>query len=672
MARVSSFHGTRRLPALHVLGFPHLHGADRSFRGLPLGKPLGVLCYLAVEARVVRRDELCSLLWNQSAPDRARHSLRQALSIVRQVAGHGFVIDDHGGLALAPEVAVDLYELESSLSGGDLQRAWVLWSVGLLHDVSIPDAPAFDDWVTEVRGRWGERLADAWLGHALAQQLPTARLRWLERARTVAPWREDLHHGVIECCLDLRDPIAATEALGRAREALGADTDGLASELVARLEQLRQSEASAGLPSPDDSTSVFVGRTEQFATAAAAWRKARAGVPQILTLFGEIGAGKTRFAHELLRLAETEGAQIVQARGLGPSVHVPFSVINTLVRELLRLPGAAGISAGSSQTLHYLVPSHANQPEPRSMAPTLVALADAFDDLVHAVASERPLVVFIDNGGQIDEPTRQILTHLSQHLREGSMFLGMYAQDTDDELLAQVRALGAQPRITALHLEPFTANETEVLVKAFRPDHDDAELQQHSTRVHNRTGGVPGRIIAALGHRDDDAETPTTAARHEFAVEAAEAATGRRPARSWVPDLTSLHAGFGIAVALGGLAFLGLYDPEPRDPYLVITPDRIYVVNRFDRNGQLTEPIDSIILPPGFEVLTKPCPTSTGGWFVGGRMVSPGDSIPRMAVLMHDMLQLLAPEADERVFEPLRELRGDCNIIRSSNFGSPD
>ena len=53
----------------------------------PIRKPMALLSYLVLEGGEVRRDELAQLLWPGSAPDRARHSVRQAIWLIRRKLG---------------------------------------------------------------------------------------------------------------------------------------------------------------------------------------------------------------------------------------------------------------------------------------------------------------------------------------------------------------------------------------------------------------------------------------------------------------------------------------------------------------------------------------------------------------------------------------------------------
>ena len=74
--------------AITLLG-PVRIGRGEATRPVPVGgKALTLLAYLAVEPdRPRRREVLATLLWPDQPEENARHSLRQALSAVRQAIG---------------------------------------------------------------------------------------------------------------------------------------------------------------------------------------------------------------------------------------------------------------------------------------------------------------------------------------------------------------------------------------------------------------------------------------------------------------------------------------------------------------------------------------------------------------------------------------------------------
>ena len=64
---------------LQLLGSPRIVRPDGTLADLPRGKPLAMLCVLALERTTVSRADLAAMLWSTAPPSRARASIRQAL-----------------------------------------------------------------------------------------------------------------------------------------------------------------------------------------------------------------------------------------------------------------------------------------------------------------------------------------------------------------------------------------------------------------------------------------------------------------------------------------------------------------------------------------------------------------------------------------------------------------
>src|ERR1700733_4391015 len=142
-----------------VLGEFQYGGADAL--SLPR-KAKALFAYLAMNrGRAVARDQLADLLWSTSEPELGRHSLRQALTIVRRlVEGEaGCAIKAAGTcVTLDPEaIELDVSAFESmaqSTALGDLRAAAELYRGDFLSDLHIPSQP-FAEWVDAERNRFG-------------------------------------------------------------------------------------------------------------------------------------------------------------------------------------------------------------------------------------------------------------------------------------------------------------------------------------------------------------------------------------------------------------------------------------------------------------------------------------------------------------------------------------
>ena len=174
-----------RLVLLGGLALRRSDGSEEPSLGVR-GRKLVLLAYLALARRPVARDRLATFLWGDRDDERARHSLRDALSALRQVLGPA-IPSRTEAVALAPgaPIDVDVIELRAAARTGDHARIIELYRGPFLDGVHVGDAPEVEDWIAEER-RATERLFLA----AAAAECPrlAAALRWDECAALARRW----------------------------------------------------------------------------------------------------------------------------------------------------------------------------------------------------------------------------------------------------------------------------------------------------------------------------------------------------------------------------------------------------------------------------------------------------------------------------------------------------
>ncbi|MDB4882105.1 MAG: transcriptional activator protein [Gemmatimonadetes bacterium] len=135
--------------------------------GEPMGGAAGQRRTLALLTLVatsgdagLSRDKIVGMLWPDAEPERARHSLTQALYAARRalhcdelfVVGNDVRID-------AELLTSDVRELEEAIDAGELERAAELYTGAFLDGFYLTGSPEFEQWVTRQRSRLETRVA---------------------------------------------------------------------------------------------------------------------------------------------------------------------------------------------------------------------------------------------------------------------------------------------------------------------------------------------------------------------------------------------------------------------------------------------------------------------------------------------------------------------------------
>src|SRR2546428_9289944 len=124
-------------------------------------KNLALLVYLARSPKRARaREHLIGLLWGHKPEGAARHSLNEAVRVLRRHAGDGGVETEAGQVRLVAGVELDTERLDRLLAAKDLPGAVELAPGGFLEGFPLSGASAFADWMAAGRPPWGRPSAD--------------------------------------------------------------------------------------------------------------------------------------------------------------------------------------------------------------------------------------------------------------------------------------------------------------------------------------------------------------------------------------------------------------------------------------------------------------------------------------------------------------------------------
>ncbi len=513
------------LPPLELFCFgpPEVvvHGRDAS-PATRWRKNIGLLIYLALAPRKTRaRTKIRGMLWPSKPEQGARHSLNGAVSQLRTDLGDERLLSEGDILRLNDDALdVDVIRFEKEIQN-DSFAASSIPRGEFCEGLIIDDAPEFDEWLERQR----DRLHRAWAGTLLARAEGwLAENRFTEAYDDAATVLEILPYS--DAAAQLQTRVAALQGnIADARKIfarfeaklreIGDQPGADFRQWIDGLETVPNIRATA---SDVDREPPLVGRAQEHKAVFAASGHAMTSGPQVITIAGDPGMGKTRLANEAVTRFALTGGDVFWARPVESDRDTAWSTLRMLMRS--GLADASGLTATDPDALSHLaalVPNLAKRFTPT--APTDRAqVGTALGHYLRAVAGERPTALVIDDAEYADEPTIEALRIALARLQPTPLLLivtlSSAAADTPPELArlcADVRRTleGVSVRLTALGRD-----EINVLVKSFATWCEDEGQQRRLTkRLATDVGGNPFFAVTFLRGL---AESPTL--KHDLAT----------------------------------------------------------------------------------------------------------------------------------------------------------
>lgn len=475
-------------------------------------KNLALLVYLALSPRHTRsREHLTGLLWGGKPESAARHSLNEALRVLRRVVGEQALQTDATSVKLDPAaVALDTDEFARHEAAREWAEASALVSGSFLEGFAVPGESEFEDWLVAERLQWERRSVAALVETAAAElargQLAAA-LGAAERAIALAP-TSGAAAGMLLRALALSGNRAAAlsryaEYVTVLRDQVGLGPDDALVKLADRIRQDR-------LEPPAGSDAALVagtrrlplaGRRTELEVLTSAWRQcvAQQGT-SVAVLLGDAGLGKTRLAEELVARVALEGGTVLKVRGVESDAASPWAGLIGLGRG--GLIEASGIASAPAPA-HAAFAAHIAEWGDRyrgTSGETPAPLGRAFTELVRATALEQPVLVVVDDCHCLDVESLQSLASLPRDLPDAPVLLLLTAEPLPpSETLDTLRTrFGRDLRGEALELAPLDADALAGMARAVFPRYDEAAIHRLARRLAADSAGVPLLAIEIL------------------------------------------------------------------------------------------------------------------------------------------------------------------------------
>ena len=474
-------------------------------------KHLALMVYLARSPRRTRtREHLVAMLWGDRTESAARHSLSEALRVVRRHAGDAAVDQSVGQVRLAPgAVELDLDRLEQLAATEDWAGAAELIAGEFLEGFAVPDSSLFEDWLAAERALWRRRSVEilARFADALAQ---SGRARDASeaaaRALAVDPGSEDALRSAIRHRAHAGDRAGALELFERFLGSLGEVGMEPGEETLALVERVRRGRGwhpevqAAYAEDPAAARPPLVGREQELRRLLdGAARSASTGRASLVLLEGESGLGKTRLLEEALDLLRLDGTAVAWARAVQGDRAEPWSGVLALARGgLLDAPGIGAAPPPALAAFAAALPDWADRFPGAAGADW--PLGRAFAEILRAAAEEKPVTLAVDDAQWLDPDSALTLGVALRNLTAAplTLVLAMAPFPQRPELDELRTRIGREFEGGAVRLRALDRGALRALAERMLAGYDAVAIDRVVRRVATDSAGVPLLAVGLL------------------------------------------------------------------------------------------------------------------------------------------------------------------------------
>jgi DNA-binding SARP family transcriptional activator len=467
-------------------------------------KHFALLVYLARSPRRARtREHLVAMLWGERGESAARHSLSEALRVIRRHAGETAVDLSVGQVGLAPgSVELDVDRLEQLADAEDWAGAAELIAGEFLEGFAVPDASQFEDWLAAERELWRRRSVEV-LGRFAESLARSGRAQdageAAARALAIDPGSEPALRAALRYRALAGDRTGALELFDRFRAGLGDAGVEPGEDTLALVERVRRGRGwhpevqAAYADDPAVARQPLVGREEELRRLLdGAARSASTGRSALLLLEGESGLGKTRLLEEALELLRLDGVSVATARAVEGDRADPWSGVLALARGgLLDAPGIGAAPPAALAAFAQVLPDWGERFP--GAAPAGWPVGRAFAEVLRAAAEEKPVTLAVDDAQWLDSDSSLALGVALRDLSAAplTLVLAMAPFPQRPELDELRTRIGRDFEGGAVRLRALDRGALRGLAERMLAGYDPVALDRVVRRVATDSAGVP-------------------------------------------------------------------------------------------------------------------------------------------------------------------------------------
>lgn len=483
---------------MSFLGTPEVYWGGREVK-FPTRKTKALFIYLVVEAGSHPREKLQAIFWPESKTPLAQSALRNTLArmkaSVRGVENPLLMVSEHiqfnpsctytRDLDLIRQVAADTPSAPITSSTISLWHKAANTVRGpFLEAFSLPDSPAFNDWILIQRTTWEQRLTliyDRFSRYQLESFLIQPAIETVHRWLSHDALNERAYRRLMRLHFMAGDRSAAMHTYQTCRsiliKELGLQPSIETEEMLAHLRSAPLLLPAGNLPIQVGEPRWTVGDSKAFQALVTAFHQACSGNPQVGVLSGKPGVGKTRLTKEFLNWAASsrQPADILTGRAYELGGGLPYQPVIDALRVRLETENApedllddtwlvelTRILPELRERYPDLAPASCEDPTTRSK------LFEAIARLGAAFSSRKPLVLLLDELQWADDGTLELLYYLARGWQNGDkpvlmlFLIDQEALSPGSALQNWLRGLAGVIPVTRISLEPFQSTGTQI------------------------------------------------------------------------------------------------------------------------------------------------------------------------------------------------------------------
>ena len=479
-------------------------------------KNLALLIYLARSPKRARsRDHLVGLLWGEKPESAARHSLNEAVRVLRKYVGADGLESEGDQVRLAPDaVELDADRFEVLVAEGDWGGAAELVAGEFMEGFAVPGCSQFEDWLytqrvglrqqsVEALVRRAQQLLDrGQIGEAAVLARRALELEPTSELAADAAMRSLAVGGDRAAALDLYEGFTT-----RLESELGIEPDDEIQTLAARVRlertwRLPQHLAVGGERGGESRRTPLLEREEELAELLGAWAACRdQGLATLAVIEGDPGTGKTRLAEELVARTRLDGAIVATTRAVEADVTAPWSGVLAVARGTP--PDCPGLAAAPKAALAAFaaeLPEWAERfgREPGDVGP--LPLARALTEVLRALSAEGSMLVLVDDAHWLDRDSLLALGAVLRDLEQAPLcFLLTAAPHAEPAELTELRArLGRELSGVVVRVSPLSVVALRALARWALPTYRGVDLDRVARRVGTDSAGLPLLAVELL------------------------------------------------------------------------------------------------------------------------------------------------------------------------------